>query len=390
MNAVKKIVKKALRKYCPNIPALRKKLNAEKIREVNRYRMESEDIRAGEASPEEQTKIVARYSQKWPGYTRKLEEKFQEYLSRCAPLQQRKDLDALKNQVLFVCLAYGFLPDEYFAYELEGKTPQQWRSYFSNRDVSNLVYHVNDIIDLDILFDKYRTYQKYQKYFRRDAISVEKKSDYSAFCSFVQKHPIFVQKNVALSKGDSVELIDSKNCGSSLQILFDKMVSQGKYIVEELVVQSAVMSCLNPSSVNTVRCITFGTKSGIVVGPCFLKVGQGNSFVDNGGKGGILIGIDRQTGKLDTFGYDEFLKEYQRHPDTDVEFLGYQLPDWEQMKKLAVEMSAQTPSIRYIGWDFAHTENGWVVIEGNGSSQMIGPQIVWKRGFKEDIEKLMF
>ena len=40
----------------------------------------------------------------------------------------------------------------------------------------------------------------------------------------------------------------------------------------------------------------------------------------------------------------------------------------------------------------AYTDTGWIVIEGNGMSQMIGPQIVWRnRGgvFKEEMEAYM-
>ena len=47
------------------------------------------------------------------------------------------------------------------------------------------------------------------------------------------------------------------------------------------------------------------------------------------------------------------------------------------------------PSVKYIGWDFAHTDDGWVIIEGNGRSQMIGPQTVFKRGIKAEVKGFM-
>ena len=54
-------------------------------------------------------------------------------------------------------------------------------------------------------------------------------------------------------------------------------------------------------------------------------------------------------------------------------------------------MSGQMPTVKYIGWDLAYTDTGWIVIEGNGMSQMIGPQIVWRNrgGFKEEMEAYM-
>ena len=386
---MKKVVKKLVRSYCPNIPLLKKKLNVEKLKDINKYTMQEDDVFAGEKSSEKQVELVKVYSEKWQGYAKSLNQKLDEYLDRCEEVKSRNDLESLRNQVLFACFAYGFMPDEFFAYELEKKTAEERREYISDRDRYNIVYKMNDIIDVDIFFDKYKTYSKFSKYYRRDAISIEKKSDYDSFVAFVKKHPIFVKKNVALSKGDSVELVNMEICEESTRQIFDEMLSAGKYMVEERVVQSAAMSKLNPSSVNTIRCMTFRIKNGVEVGPCFLKVGRGDSFVDNGGKGGILIGIDRETGVLNTVGYDEFLNTYVNHPDTKLEFIGYQLPEWEQMKELAVKMSMTMPTVGYIGWDLAHTDNGWVVIEGNGGGQFIGPQIVWKRGFKNEIEKLI-
>lgn len=386
---MKTVAKKLLREYCPNIPALRRKFNDAKLREINKYIMDETDISAGEASPEQCKAVVKAYSEKWPKYTARLNEKLEEYIARCEAVRNREDLSDLREKVLFACFAYGFLPDEFFAYELEHKSRELRESYISNRDLECIVYRVNDIIDLGVFFDKYKTYQKFKRYFLRDAVSVEKSADYAAFSAFVEKHPVFVKKNVALSKGDSVELVDINQCGKSPKELFDEMAASGKHIVEEKVCQSDVMNGLNPSSVNTIRCMTFSTKNGIEIGPCFLKVGQGGSFVDNGGKGGILIGIDNQTGVLDTVGYDEFLCAYETHPDTNAKFCGYQLPQWDDMRRMAKEMSAKMPGVKYIGWDLAHTDQGWVVIEGNGSGQFIGPQIVWKKGFKKEIERII-
>ena len=386
---MRKIIKDAIRKYCPDVPAIRWQFNRIKLKEINRYLMSDEDILFGEKSIENQIAIVKIYSEKWPQYAERLNNKFDEYVLRCCEIKERQDLDILHYKTLFACFAYGFLPDEFFVYELEDKSIRERRSYISDRDCANYAYRLNDIIHVDMFFDKFKTYQKYKKYYMREAICIDKKSDYSKFCDFLERYPVFVRKNVALSKGDSVELVNFTEYGKSARQLFEEMMKTGKYIVEERVIQSKVMQCLNPSSVNTIRCMTFVTDKGIKIGPCFLKVGQGGSFVDNGGKGGILIGIDNATGKLNTIGFDEFLNEYPRHPDTGISFLGYQLPEWKKMCSLVKEMAERIPTVRYVGWDMAHTDKGWVVIEGNGSGQMIGPQIVWKHGFKEEIDRFI-
>ena len=101
------------------------------------------------------------------------------------------------------------------------------------------------------------------------------------------------------------------------------------------------------------------------------------------------MGIDRETGRFNTDGFDEFDHRYEAHPDSGVVFKGYQLPQWEQMKEICREMSAKMTQVGFIGWDMAHTDEGWVLIEGNGMGQLIGPQTVWKRGLKAELDAMM-
>ena len=39
----------------------------------------------------------------------------------------------------------------------------------------------------------------------------------------------------------------------------------------------------------------------------------------------------------------------------------------------------------YVGWDFAHTDNGWVIVEGNPRGQIIMMQLFFERGFKQEL-----
>ena len=59
------------------------------------------------------------------------------------------------------------------------------------------------------------------------------------------------------------------------------------------------------------------------------------------------------------------------------------------MIELSKQLSAMTPSVKFVGWDFAHTDQGWAIIEGNGMSQLIGPQIVWERPVKAEMERCL-
>lgn len=73
------------------------------------------------------------------------------------------------------------------------------------------------------------------------------------------------------------------------------------------------------------------------------------------------------------------------HPDSKIKFKNYQLPEWSEVIRICKEMSAMIPTVQWIGWDMAYTDNGWIVIEGNALTEVIGPQSTWQRGIRDDI-----
>lgn len=260
--------------------------------------------------------------------------------------------------------------------------------FFSDRESVLLGYDMNDINDMMVFGDKMNTYKKYHMYFGREAISLSAFSDYDAYLSFVKNHSCFVKKNVYKSCGQSVELIDTENDGRNEKDLFEYLISDGKVILEEIVHQSEKMAIFNTSSVNTIRCITLRTKKEMLLPYCFMKIGRDGAFVDNGGAGGILVDIDPSTGMIGTDGVDENGIRYEAHPDSGVHFRGYQLPAWNEIVLMCRQMSEHISTVRMIGWDMAYTDNGWIVIEGNALTEVIGVQSTWLRGIRSDIKSI--
>lgn len=295
--------------------------------------------------------------------------------------------EAIRCKLIFNWIGLGLHPEEMICYELTESSLEEKKSFMSAGDNMRMILKMNDLRDSRIFNNKALTYKRFKKYYHRDAVYITKKSDYPAFASFAKKHPVFVKKQVFESMGRSVELVDAAKKDSKK--LFSSLIAKGPHLLEEKVNQSAEMASLNSSSVNTVRCIAFYTRDGIEDLYYFMKVGRKGSFVDNGGAGGILVGIDRETGQLNTDGFDEFDRRYPVHPDSGIPFKGFQLPEWNNMKAVCREMSASIPSVKFIGWDLAHSTDGWVVIEGNARSQLIGPQTVWKVGIKKELETIM-
>jgi hypothetical protein len=96
------------------------------------------------------------------------------------------------------------------------------------------------------------------------------------------------------------------------------------------------------------------------------RIGRKGKVVDNANSGGIVVVVDQKTGILKTNGVDMHGNFYEKHPDSNIVFKGYQIPKWTELLDLVEQIHrTEMPNYPYIGWDFALTDKGWVLIEGN-------------------------
>jgi hypothetical protein len=141
----------------------------------------------------------------------------------------------------------------------------------------------------------------------------------------------------------------------------------GRYMLQERVVQHEACAVLHPHSLNTVRIVTAVTGHGPKVIATALRVGVGGSSVDNWGAGGIVAALDASTGCLKGPGRfrPDIGPEVDAHPDTKIRFDGHRVPHIEAAVSAVTRFHADLPSIHSIGWDVAITPAGPVVIEAN-------------------------
>lgn len=173
----------------------------------------------------------------------------------------------------------------------------------------------------------------------------------------------------------------------------EKRFGQGRYIAQTVIKQHHLMSQLHPSSINSMRLITVrGLKDGkIEVFPSILRIGTGNSIVDNTSQGGLAVGIDLKTGRLKQYGFykPQFGLKVDSHPDSHIRFDQFFIPQFEEAIKQAVYFHSMLPNLHSVGWDIAIGENGPVFIEGNDNWEINGPQIC-NGGLKKEFNELFY
>lgn len=140
------------------------------------------------------------------------------------------------------------------------------------------------------------------------------------------------------------------------------------FVVQEFIRQHPLLDEINPHSLNTIRIITLLTgENQAEPVAAMLRTSSDKLPVDNFSTGGIVIGIDMETGNLNREGFlkNPYGTTVASHPETGRRFSDIQVPFWKELKEVAVRAQEIFCQLKSIGWDFAISESGPVLIEGN-------------------------
>ena len=96
-----------------------------------------------------------------------------------------------------------------------------------------------------------------------------------------------------------------------------------------------------------------------------LRAGLKGSHVDNWGSGGIGYDFDIETGVCVGYGRDKKNHPYIYHPGSNVNMMGFQLPEYQRLKETIIQLSQVEPKARFVGWDIAITPSGYELVEMN-------------------------
>ena len=164
----------------------------------------------------------------------------------------------------------------------------------------------------------------------------------------VVKMPIFSQG------GKGVFIVDARKNPAQLMDLLEAW----RYaVVQPVIRQHAALSAIHPQSINTIRIMSLLHRGEVHILSTILRMGQGESRVDNAAQGGLVCGIGPD-GCLKKTIYDGDGRVVARHP-LGIETEGYRIPGvekcWELVKATAPRLSRST---KMPSWDFAIDENG--------------------------------
>lgn len=182
--------------------------------------------------------------------------------------------------------------------------------------------------------------------------------------SFLKKHPEIIVKPQDGACGRGVEKIRVADF-NSYSDLREHCIKNGQTVAEEIILQHDKMNELFPCCVNTVRMVTITKNGKVNVVFCSIRIGAGDTIVDNLNSGGMAALVDDERGIITTAAADKNGVVYETHPDTGITIRGFEIPYFKEGRELVERAAVRIPEIGYVGWDIAFTKSGPLLIEGN-------------------------
>lgn len=141
-----------------------------------------------------------------------------------------------------------------------------------------------------------------------------------------------------------------------------------EFLVQDTVEQHPVLQAMNSAAVNTIRIDTLVEGGTVRHNGAALRVGSGVGVTDNWAKGGFVVPIDLESGRLRGSAKKKAKfsdRSYPFHPASGFVFDGATLPYWAEVKDMVERAALALRPLRSIGWDVAIGAGGPVVIEAN-------------------------
>lgn len=190
---------------------------------------------------------------------------------------------------------------------------------------------------------------------------------------------------VRLRHGEVFDIEDRPLAMETFCAALDADMARDDYLVQEFVRPHPAMAVLGSGkALGTLRILAYLRDGEVELLYALARIPCGNNPHDNfsGGRTGNLIAaVDTRDGRLNAaYGrrdprFDRLMERFERNPDTGRPIEGQAVPQWEEIRNV-VERAARTfPSLPVLGWDFALSDAGVVIIEANSNPDIIGAQV---------------
>lgn len=290
--------------------------------------------------------------------------------------QDRNDVERerIEKDMMYWYLRRGISPRQYWEQRFDCLSKDAKLSMLPQRELAIFDKKYNPKKDIHIIGNKYECYERLKEYYCRECILVNDKTPKEEFESFAKRHGKIIIKPLYNDSGKGVRLYN-----------YGEKLPSHDFIAEELIQQREELARFHPQSVNTLRLNTIRCKDSIEVVWAILRYGRDKRIVDNAHFGGLFSVIDDNGIAIAAGDVDRHT--YLTHPDTGVVLSGFKVPEWDKACEMVRSLATKVGDLRFIGWDLAYTDKGWILVEANTSPGILSPMVTGN-GVREEFRRI--
>lgn len=282
-------------------------------------------------------------------------------------------------------LRYGCVLNHFIYGQFYKRRAFERKKIFTFREWKRIITKANSRDSIHILKNKVDFNNFYKNFIGRDWL-YSKNMVIEDLTSFLKKHEYAIIKPMAGLEGDGIRLM---RFGADVNItrVFEELRTDD-VLIEERIIQHPDMVFGN-RSVNTIRVYTIynSETDKVILLKTVVRVGIGESIVDNSHSGGCAYEIDQIFGYVISPSYCANGLITYIHPGTDICMVGRKIPYWKEVLDICDKAARMLPTCRFIGWDVAITEKGPLLIEGNHTPDLDMIEFVGSYGYKYKIRE---
>lgn len=283
-------------------------------------------------------------------------------VARAVSVESRRPRLLILLDMVWCSIIYqaGYL--DYQEFEFWSLSGRERRTWITSGNANSIVVKYNQRAFREQFWDKPRFNERFRQYLGREWLDV-RETDADELEAFVRRNGTVMAKRIDGMSGAGVTKHTAAEIADFAAFRAD-LLQGHQYLVETFLVQHPVMASLSPTSVNSLRMITFFDGADVHVLEAVLRMGNG-ADVDNYGRGGMYTVIDEKTGIAHYGAFDKYANTFTSHPISGTPIVGFQVPLYPEVLALLDTVARVVPEIPYVGWDVAIGETAPVIIEGN-------------------------
>lgn len=282
-------------------------------------------------------------------------------------------------------LRFGSTVTDFFELTFYKKKSSEKKDYMTWRDSRKFSYIVDTEEKMSFYINKKNMYNKLSNYlFREQLFSLG--CTYEEFKTFVDNTDgEFIYKPTHENSGRGIELIKCES--QDIQKLYYSLANRDG-ILEDVIKQHEMLEKICSCSVNTVRIFTLKINNNIYyIGGC-LRIGNGDSIVDNYSNGGYVAAIDIHNGRVIDGLENMYGEKKYEHPYSGFDMTDFVVPKWGEVLAFVHKMAIEF-DLNYVAWDIAIRNNDCVLVEANPRGMVNSIQIAGNGGKKKRYMELL-